>query len=211
MMNYFQDSALPTSTVSLVDQEKKRDARLPLSLPTSRLLLPDLEIDALELEASFILEDKPLFLLECSRQEGCLSSSSSSSSNNNHYWERRRLLRFTASVKNVGQSDFVSHSRREEWKWHSCHRHFHSMESFASFDLLSSESGTKVAEGHKASFCLEDNVCDEGITPKFRCSQHLQGISVGCSDVYSNNIDCQWIDLTDVSQGGNYTFRVSLD
>lgn len=47
----------------------------------------------------------------------------------------------------------------------SFRRHYHSMEVFATFDVIDS-SGSKVAEGHKASFCLEDNQCVPEVQPR---------------------------------------------
>lgn len=82
------------------------------------------------------------------------------------------------------------------------------MEVFATFDILAS-NGTKVAEGHKASFCLEDNQCLPGVEPVYACANYGdQGISVNCSDIYRYNIDCQWIDITELDPGV-FQFKVS--
>ena len=50
-------------------------------------------------------------------------------------------------------------------------RHYHSMEVFATFDIIN-DKGEKVAEGHKASFCLEDNLCEKGIEKKYACASY---------------------------------------
>jgi hypothetical protein len=82
------------------------------------------------------------------------------------------------------------------------------MEVFATFDVMDSK-GVKVAEGHKASFCLEDNQCMPGVKPFYACANFGdQGISVNCSDIYRHNIDCQWVDISELSPGV-YTFKVS--
>jgi len=129
---------------------------------------------------------------------------------NNWHLETRRLLRFTAKIRNIGNAVFLPGLPKTHWDWHACHMHYHSMSVFATYDIEDS-SGNKIAEGHKASFCLEDAECDAGITPVYNCDNFGdQGISPGCTDTYAYSIDCQWIDITDI-EPGNYHFKVAIN
>lgn len=105
------------------------------------------------------------------------------------------------------------------------------MDVFADFNIVD-DTGTKVAEGHKASFCLEDSGCQNGIEKRFNCSNygdqgnrfflltkficllifnfHLTGISINCHDTYKYDIDCQWIDISELVPGV-YKIEISIN
>lgn len=98
----------------------------------------------------------------------------------------------------------------EDWQWHSCHFHYHSMEEFAHYDLRYFYSRREVAAGHKASFCLEDTECARGHSKHFNCRSRMQGISPNCGDLYHQFLDCQWIDITRVSHD-EFLLEVSVN
>ncbi|XP_066430518.1 protein-lysine 6-oxidase-like [Eleutherodactylus coqui] len=170
--------------------------------------LPDLVPDALFIQSATYVQRAPLYSLQCAAEEHCLARSAYSSGISEI--SSRILLRFPQRVKNRGTGDFLPVKPRPTWEWHSCHQHYHSMDSFSHYDLLDSATHRKVAEGHKASFCLEDTSCDLGVRRRYACTAHTQGLSPGCYDTYHANIDCQWIDITDIPPG-KYILKVSVN
>jgi len=147
---------------------------------------------------------KRLGYLRCSLEENCLASDAVGLPRNSI----RTLLRFDLLTMNYGLSDFTPVLDRSQWIWHACHYHYHSFEVFTEYDLLDL-NGTKVAEGHKASFCLEDSQCD-GSSRRYRCGRSKQGISKNCGDLYSRGLDCQWVDITGVPEG-TYILQLNVN
>ncbi|XP_071997323.1 protein-lysine 6-oxidase isoform X4 [Engystomops pustulosus] len=170
--------------------------------------LPDLVPDPYYIQASIYVQRMSMYSLRCAAEENCLASSAYRSDVRDY--DQRVLLRFPQRVKNQGTADFLPSRPRYSWEWHSCHQHYHSMDEFSHYDLLDAQSHRRVAEGHKASFCLEDTSCDYGYYRRFACTAHTQGLSPGCYDTYNADIDCQWIDITDVKPG-NYILKVSVN
>ncbi|XP_017266386.1 lysyl oxidase-like 5b isoform X1 [Kryptolebias marmoratus] len=170
--------------------------------------LPDLVPDPYAIQAGAYVQRMQMYALRCAAEENCLARSAYASTMRDI--DFRVLLRFPQKVKNQGTADFLPVKPRYQWDWHSCHQHFHSMDAFSNYDLLDMVTGLKVAEGHKASFCLEDTGCDHGFRRRYACTSHTQGLSPGCHDTYAANIDCQWIDITDVPPG-NYILQVTVN
>ncbi|XP_066277060.1 protein-lysine 6-oxidase-like isoform X1 [Branchiostoma lanceolatum] len=170
--------------------------------------LPDLVPDAALVQSTAYTENVPLYRLQCAKSEKCLSSSAYSRASTQD--SVRRLLRFSQRTFNEGDADFLPNTDPSQWEWHACHQHHHSMEVFTYYDLLDEHTGKKEAEGHKASFCLEDTGCTFWTQRKYLCNTGVQGISAGCWDTYKHDIDCQWIDITDVKPG-NYILEISIN
>ncbi|XP_072516019.1 lysyl oxidase-like 5a [Salminus brasiliensis] len=170
--------------------------------------LPDLVPDPHYIQAASYIQRVQMYALRCAAEENCLSRSAYRRSVRD--LDYRVLLRFPQRVKNQGTADFLPERPQHQWEWHSCHQHYHSMEAFSSYDLLDASTGQKVAEGHKASFCLEDTSCDPGVRRRYACTAHTQGLGPGCYDTYHASIDCQWIDVTDVPPG-DYVLKVTVN
>ncbi|OAF70690.1 Lysyl oxidase [Intoshia linei] len=174
--------------------------------------LPDLVMNKTLLQESLILKFVPLYYLQCAMEENCLASTAYAIVQNIKDWrlKYRKLLRFSASFWNFGTADFLPYTDEPEWKWHECHLHYHSIENFAVY-YIRDDNGNELAQGHKASFCLEDVKCLPNIRKKYICQGYgKQGISVGCADSYFSNIDCQWVDITDL-RPGNYDLVVHVN
>ncbi|KAM4592841.1 lysyl oxidase homolog 1 [Odontesthes bonariensis] len=170
--------------------------------------LPDLVPDPNYVQASTYVQRVHMYSLRCAAEEKCLSSTAYGADASDY--DVRVLLRFPQRVKNRGTADFMPNRPRHTWEWHSCHQHYHSMDEFSHYDLLEVSTGRKVAEGHKASFCLEDTTCDFGHLKRYACTSHTQGLSPGCYDTYNADIDCQWIDITDIKPG-NYILKLQVN
>ncbi|NXE70927.1 LOXL2 oxidase, partial [Calcarius ornatus] len=168
---------------------------------------PDLVLNAELVEQTAYLEDRPMFLLQCALEENCLASSAHNTSLTSGY---RRLLRFSSQIHNNGQSDFRPKNGRHAWVWHDCHRWVPPPGSRRPQPLLLPRGRIfwEFCCGF-TTFCLDPPPLD--VQKQYECANFgEQGITVGCWDVYRHDIDCQWIDITDVPPG-DYLFQVVIN
>src|SRR5205085_6947452 len=131
----------------------------------------------------------------------------------------RRLVKFSLRTYNVGPDDLIlgdpgcpncslnpgAECANPLFECGAAHGHAH-FGSFADSEILD-QNDQLVATGHKYGFCLLDLACPN---PHYSCS--YQGITAGCSDVYSAGLPCQYIDITDDNlPDGVYKLRVRVN
>lgn len=158
---------------------------------------PDLRVREDVLRTSLRL-DQVEAIDYCLIDEGCLRG-----------YGGRDVLRFSTHIENIGEKDYYIGKPsfdNPQFNWDNCHNHFH-YDNYAEY-LLYSESGVEIPIGFKNGFCITDFGCPPGRLPKFSCDN--MGLSAGCYDVYWSELQCQWIDLTDVPDG-RYVFVVRVN
>jgi hypothetical protein len=163
----------------------------------------DLIVDVDDLRASIIIDSRTFAPTDCAVVEGCIAQPGT-----------RRLLRFDTGTANIGTADLVlgDPTGGACFQFSQCHQHYH-FQGFSQYTLYKPDGRTLAATGHKQSFCLEDvepyqpAPAPDPATP-FTCTS--QGLHVGWEDIYPNDIDCQWVDITGVP-AGDYLLTVAIN
>lgn len=157
---------------------------------------PDLEINSSVFESSIYL-DKYILEDTCLLDEKCVTGLG-----------ERDIVRFSTAIFNIGNADYVvgfPDRNSDGFSDDNCHDHWHQL-GYAEY-ILYGGAGQPEPIGFKNGFCVLDLEC--GVSePKYDCN--YMGITAGCKDVYSADIDCQWIDLTDVADG-DYTMVARIN
>ncbi len=157
---------------------------------------PDLAI--LEDVVENSLNMRTEFATQCMVEEGCM----------NGYGERT-VLAFDTWIKNIGDMDYYignPTANPSQFSFGNCHGHAH-YEGYAEYVLYTMD-GQSIPIGHKNGFCVMDLECSDGGTAQYGCGN--MGITKQCGDIYSNALDCQWIDITDVAPG-EYILAVKVN
>jgi len=136
----------------------------------------------------------------------------------------RRLLRFNFAAVNIGSGPLnlgrPDENDRVHWEFFTAHGHFHAR-GWGDY-ALRTLAGADAVRGRKQSFCLEDNIREEGGDPALRryapplcelfsAEQAYEdrpefGLSPLWGDEYPSDLSCQWLDVGPerASDGADY-------
>ncbi|MBZ4399263.1 lysyl oxidase family protein [Myxococcus sp. MISCRS1] len=160
---------------------------------------PDLTVDQDVLERTAHVTWKTFAADSCEVREQCVIAPG-----------RRKLLRFSTSIMNLGNKAAIFPPIEENpdlYVFDECHGHHH-LANFAAYELRDAQ-GHQVMSGRKQGYALVDvqSYCSDAEPWNY---YEPMGISAGWSDIYTLDVPCQWVDVTDVPDG-TYTFQVSVD
>jgi hypothetical protein len=164
---------------------------------------PDLVVDVDDLKSSIVIDQRTFAATDCAVVEGCIVVPGT-----------RRLLHFDTGTANVGTADLSIGAPTASvcFQWSQCHQHYH-FKGVGTYVLYEPDGTTVAATGHKQGFCMEDTepyAAHPGPMPPTPFNCNAQGLHIGWEDIYPNDIDCQWIDITGVP-AGNYILSVTVD
>ncbi|WP_375755708.1 lysyl oxidase family protein [Corallococcus exercitus] len=193
----FGGGAVPDSPEPAPALAPTRTCNLPVDPVNGK---PDLTVDRDVLARTLYIERRSFTADSCEVIEGCVPAGG-----------ERRLLRFTTSIMNMGTAPLVVPSPEERpdlFVYDACHDHHH-LTNFAGYDLKDA-AGNTTSVGRKQGFYMIDftQYCADG--SPFAAYDPGTGISPGWSDVYTADLPCQWLDVTDTPDG-EYTVRVGVD
>ncbi|MFO0630836.1 MAG: lysyl oxidase family protein [Polyangiales bacterium] len=165
--------------------------------------LPDLVVDRATLERDIVINSARFGSASCAVFEGCIAAPGT-----------RTLLRFSVAAVNQGSVDLTAPdvaTSPQVFEFSPCHGHYH-YSGFANYELRALD-GRVVTRGRKQAYCMEDSFrARQGpalaCTNRYTCES--QGIQAGWADLYGNDLDCQWIDITDVPPG-SYLLAVTVN
>jgi hypothetical protein len=172
------------------------------SVAAQRRRLPDLIVNEGALRASLEFSAEQFSPSDCAIVEGCVSGTGT-----------RKLLRFTVGTPNIGTADLIMgdpEANPDLYEYSPCHGHYHFI-GYSEYVLMSRGRATPIVVGRKQAFCLLDSApYAAGARPSSGYTCDYQGITVGWQDIYYSNLDCQWLDITDVPPG-NYLLTVEVN
>jgi hypothetical protein len=126
----------------------------------------------------------------------------------------RKILEWNSIIENIGDADLIVGNTDPHQPPYTFNQNLGALQ-FEGWtrSFLVDAQGATVGEGHKGSFCMLDlsEVAPGSCNGKFGDCFDGQGITAGCGDVYSIGLPCQFIDITDVPTGADYTLRVEVN
>jgi hypothetical protein len=165
----------------------------------------DLTVDRDNLLGSIAIDTRTFSASDCAVAEGCITQTG-----------KRRLLRFAVAALNAGNADIDVGDPTQNvcYQFSACHQHYH-FKGVGHYTLYYADGTTVASVGRKVGYCLMDVEPNPTQSPPpatptslFSCAN--QGLHVGWEDVYTADLDCQWVDITGLP-AGSYVLSVVVN